>query len=52
MIELGWSDIRLAICEEAFDASAWDLVSFDPKGGQSVMEIAAIVLRKIEGIAA
>ena len=52
MIEIGWSEIRLAICEAAFDASEWDLVSFDPKGGQSVMEIAAIVLRKLEGIAA
>jgi hypothetical protein len=51
MIELGWSKARLAICEQAFDAPDWDLVVFDPEGGQSVTEVVATVLRKIRGAA-
>jgi hypothetical protein len=52
MIEIGWSNIRLAICEDIFATSEWDLVSFNPEKGKSVTEITAIILRKIEGLAA
>lgn len=52
MLELGWSNARLAICEQAFDAPDWDLVVFDPRAGQSVSEVVAIVLRKTKGNAA
>ena len=51
MIELGWSNARLAICEQTFDAPDWDLVVFDPQAGQSVAEVVAMVLRKIRGAA-
>jgi hypothetical protein len=52
MIELGWSHARLAICEEPFDAAEWDLVVFKPETGQSVTQVVAMVLRKMEGRAA
>ena len=50
MIEFGWSEFRLAICEDEFNVSDWSLIPFDPDGGQSVTEVAAIVLRKIKEI--
>jgi len=50
MIEFGWSDLRLAICEDAFDVSDLELIPFDPEGSQSVTEVAAFVLRRIEEI--
>jgi DEAD/DEAH box helicase domain-containing protein len=52
MIELGWSNARVAICEEAFDTKEWDLLVFKPESGQSVTQVVATVLRKIEGRAA
>jgi DEAD/DEAH box helicase domain-containing protein len=50
MIEIGWSNIRLAVCEDAFEASEWDLISFNADKGQSVTQIAALILQKIEGL--
>jgi DEAD/DEAH box helicase domain-containing protein len=52
MIELGWTNARVAICEEAFDTKDWDLLVFRPESGQSVSEVVTTVLRKIEGRAA
>ncbi|MCA1412671.1 DEAD/DEAH box helicase [Bradyrhizobium sp. NBAIM20] len=52
MIELGWSQARLAICEEPFETAEWDLIVFEPETGQSVTQVVAMVLRKIEGRAA
>ncbi|OKO73360.1 hypothetical protein AC629_36725 [Bradyrhizobium sp. NAS80.1] len=49
MIELGWSQARLAICEEPFDTTEWDLIEFNPETGQSVTQVVAMVLRRIEG---
>jgi DEAD/DEAH box helicase domain-containing protein len=48
MIEFGWSDIKLAICEDAFDTPNWALVSFNPESGQSVTEATSMILRKIK----
>ena len=48
MIEFGWSDVKLAICEDAFDTSNWTLISFNPESGQSVTETTSIILRKIK----
>jgi DEAD/DEAH box helicase domain-containing protein len=47
MIELGWTNARVAISEEAFDTKDWDLLVFRPESGQSVTEVVTTVLRKI-----
>jgi len=51
MVEMGWSEARVAICEDAFETSDWNLISFDPAGGQLLTEIVATVLRKLEDVA-
>jgi len=48
MIEIGWSSIQLGVCEESFEMSNWDLVSFEPESGKSVTEVATYIIRKIE----
>jgi len=48
MVEVAWSDVRLAINEDDFETADWNIVKFDPEAGQSVMAIVSIVLKKFE----
>jgi DEAD/DEAH box helicase domain-containing protein len=48
MIEFGWSDFRVAVCEDRFDVPDWDLVSFDPNDLSSIAGLVIVLVQKLE----
>ena len=52
MIELGWSDRQVAVCEVMFEIANWDLIKFDPENETSLAILVATIVQKLEEIAA
>jgi len=48
MIELGWSEARLGICEQSFAVPGWQLIAFSPETAPSMTQIVTTVLRKLQ----
>ena len=52
MIEFGWSNSRVAVCEDEFDVPDWHLVSFHPDDVSSLAELVTALVQKLEEKAA
>jgi DEAD/DEAH box helicase domain-containing protein len=48
MIEFGWSNSRVAICEDKFEVPDWDLIPYGATAGNSLAELVAMIIQKIE----
>jgi DEAD/DEAH box helicase domain-containing protein len=52
MVEFGWSELRLAVCEAKFEVAGWDLVPFDPTDKSPLIPFIAGLVSKLEERAA